>query len=199
MGNAFFILLAVAIVVGAYVVSTYNQLVKFRTRIKASIQEIGNQLKRQANLIPNLEESTKAYLKHEKEIYKQLSEARKAVNQALKSGSLTDSEMAAGLLTRALQGLRVVVESNPELKASQVVSQLMDELRDTADKVMYARRTLIDLTAEYNIKIQTFPSKLVADMFGFQAEKGLQMDSQTADAVTRVDSQEAAAPKIKLD
>jgi LemA protein len=139
----------------------------------ASIQDIGNQLKRQANLIPNLENSVKGYLKHEKGIYDSLVSARKLVDKAADSKDLSKIEAASDAISNLVPKLQVLVESNPELKGEKVVSRLMDELRDTADKLMYARRVVIDLTADYNTKLVTIPSNLVAGMFGFKMQKGL--------------------------
>jgi LemA protein len=156
-----------------YVISVYNSFQTTKTRIQASIQEIGNQLKRQANLIPNLENSVKGYLKQEKDIYQMITTARQTVAAAVKSGSAANIEAASDQLTNLLPKLQVIVESNPELKSNEVVAKMMDELRDTADKLLYARRTVIDLTADYNIKVVTFPSNLIAKMFGFTPEKGL--------------------------
>src|SRR3990167_10782130 len=167
------VLLIVVVLISFYVVSVYNWLQTTLTRIKASIQEIGNQLKRQANLIPNLETSAKAYLKHEKEIYKALTDARKAVDAAAGGGDMTKVDRAADKLSALLPKLQILVESNPELKAEKVVSRLMDELRDTADKLTYARRVLIDLSADFNAKLATFPSNLVANMFGLKTQTGL--------------------------
>ncbi len=167
------IVLVIAVLLAFYVVSVYNWFQTTLTRITASIQEIGNQLKRQANLIPNLETSTKAYLKHEKEIYKSLTDARKAVESATNSKNMADIDKAADKISALLPKLSILVESNPELKAADVVSRLMDELRDTADKLTYARRVLIDLSADFNAKIVTFPSNLVANMFGFKTAAGL--------------------------
>ena len=155
------IILIILGVIGIYIWQTYNFFVTTKTRIGASIQEIGNQLKRQANLIPNLIESTKGYLKHEKEIYEKITQAREKVAQAAGSQNAQEMVDAAQSLGQALGGIQVVVESNPELKASETVQKLMEELRDTADKIMYARRTLIDLTADYNTRLATFPSNLV--------------------------------------
>ena len=154
-------------------VSVYNWLQTTLTRISASIQEIGNQLKRQANLIPNLETAAKAYLKHEKDIYKSLTDARKAVESAAGGRDMVAVDKAADKVSALLPKLAILVESNPELKGEKVVSRLMDELRDTADKLTYARRVLIDLSADFNAKLITFPSNIVAGMFGFKSQAGL--------------------------
>ena len=190
------ILIILAVGVGLYLVSLYNFFQTALTRIKASIQEIGNQLKRQADLIPNLEASVKGYLKHEKDILTMLSEARKMVDKAVKTHDVARQTQAAGMLGDLLPRLSVIVESNPELKGNTTVMTLMEELRDTADKVMYSRRTLIDLSADYNVRVMTFPSNLVANMFGFKEQAGLKVADM--DAVTSVSAVETKSPKINL-
>lgn len=179
-----------------YVIYTYNQLQSIRTRIRASIQEIGNQLKRQSELIPNLVESTKGYLKHEKDIYNKITEARKQVAQALSSGQPDKMLRAQEAVQGMLGSLKVIVESNPEIKGSEVVKRLMGELRDTADKVMYARRTLIDLAADFNRMLVTFPSNLVAKIFNFQAERGLETPAEGE--YLKVSQKETKIPKVNF-
>jgi len=194
--NSTTILVILAITLGLYLVSLYNFFQTALTRIKASIQEIGNQLKRQADLIPNLEASVKGSLQHEKNILTMLADARKSVNAASQSGNLAKQSAASSLLTDLLPRLSVIVESNPELKANTTVTTLMEELRDTSDKVMYARRTLIDLSADYNVKIVTFPSNLVAGMFGFKEQTGLKVADM--ESATSVSAAETKSPKISL-
>src|SRR3989338_4360029 len=194
--NLGILFLGVAVVAGFYLIATYNSLQTIKTRIKASIQEIGNQLKRQIDLIPNLEQSVKGYLKHEKTIFTQLTEARKAVAAAAKSGAMNQAQKAAEMLSKLVPALQVIVEDNPELKADTTVTRLMDELRDTADKVMYARRTLIDLAADFNRILVTFPSNLVGNMFGFKQEAGL--ETPTAGEHLTVTAGEMKSPKISL-
>ena len=177
----------VLVVLAVWVISIYNFFVSSKTRIKASIQEIGNQLKRQSDLIPNLESSVKGYLSHEKGILQMLSDARKLISTG---------KDASAKIAELLPKLQVVVESNPELKGNTVVTNLMDELRDTADKVMYARRLLIDLTADFNVKRATFPSSIIAGMFKFEEMKGL----ETSDTGVHlsVSELETKSPKINL-
>lgn len=191
----YFLAIFLAVVL-LWVVSTYNFFVSTKARIKASIQEIGNQLKRQADLIPNLETSTKAYLSHEKEIFKLLTEARKAVEKAVKSGDVSEMAEAGSKLASVLPQIQVVVESNPEIKGSEVITKLMDELRDTSDKVMYARRLVIDLTADFNVKRVSFPSNLVASLFGFKEEPGL--ITPTEGEHIEVREEELKTPKVSL-
>lgn len=191
-----FFFLGLILVIVLYAISVYNSLQTIKTRIKASIQEIGNQLKRQTNLIPNLSESAKAYLSHEKGIFELLSEARKSVETAVAKGG-TAIDQAVDKINEVLPKLSVLVESNPQLKADAVLMKLMDELRDTADKLMYSRRTLIDLTADYNMKLVTFPSNLIAKAFGFQPEKGL--DTPVSGAHLTVSDAETQDVKVDLN
>ena len=188
------IVLLIIIAVILYVISVYNSLQTIKTRIKASIQEIGNQLKRQADLIPNLVESTKGYMKHEEKIFDKLTEARKTIAGAIKSGSAQKMVEAQELLNKVVKGFQVIVESNPEIKASEVVGKLMSELRDTADKVMYSRRTLIDLVADFNRKLVTVPSNIIANTFGFKPEKGLKIPETKAHL--EVKEAELKTPKV---
>lgn len=166
------ILIGLVVIVVIYVIMTYNGFQTIHTRIEASIQEIGNQLKRQASLIPNLEVSVKGYMKHEKDIYKMITDARKSVEKAdMKDAkSLDKVEQQISALASRLQ---VMVESNPEIKADSTVMQFMNELRDTADKLMYSRRAVIDLSQQFNQMLVTFPSNFVGNMFGFKKQKGV--------------------------
>ncbi len=192
------IVIIALVAIALYVVSVYNGLQTLKTRIVASIQEIGNQLKRQASLIPNLQESVKAYFSHEKGIFQMLTDARKSVEKAAADGSMASADKAASQIQAVLPKIQVLVESNPQLQANATVTQFMDELRDTADKLTYARRTLIDLSQEFNMRLLTFPSSLVASLFGFKAEDGLVMPAGGG-AALRVSADEMADPKVKLN
>lgn len=191
------ILIVIAVIV-IYIFSTYNWFVRTRTRIEASVQEIGNQLKRQADLIPNLVSSVRGYMKHEKHVFDKLTEARKAVVQAVESGNAQKMLDANQLATRALAPIRAVFESTPQLRAAGPTTRLMDELRDTADKIMYARRTLIDLTADFNVRVATVPSALVASIFSFKKQPGLKMPEGAEESATTVKAEELRTPKVEL-
>lgn len=191
-----YIILAIVLVLVLWIISTYNFFVSTKTRVGAAIQEIGNQLKRQSELIPNLEASAKGYLKHEKGIFDELTQARKAISSAVNSGNLEKMADAGKMLSDVLPKIQVVVESNPEIKGSEVVKNLMDELRDTSDKVMYARRLLIDLTADYNVRLVTFPSSLVAGLFRFEKLKGLETNNEGD--FLKVSESEGKTPKVSL-
>lgn len=190
-------LIILIVVIALYMFGFFNKLKTTQVRIKASIQEIGNQLKRQANLIPNLVDSVKGYMKHEKGIFDQLTDARKSVDQAVKTNDPKDLEKSQALINKALGSINVVMESNPEIKASNLVSNLMNELRDTADKLMYARRTLIDLTADFNTAISTIPGLWIAPILGFKEEKGLEMPVDSDQL--KVSEAETKNPEVKLN
>ncbi|KKS15795.1 hypothetical protein A2434_00365 [Candidatus Woesebacteria bacterium RIFOXYC1_FULL_41_14] len=191
-----YVLFAILVILIFWVISIYNFFVSTKTRVGASIQEIGNQLKRQSELIPNLEASAKGYLKHEKGIFDELTSARKQISSAVSSGDVNKMADAGKMLSDVLPKIQVIVESNPEIKANELVKSLMDELRDTSDKIMYARRLLIDLTADYNVKLVTFPSSVVAGIFRFGKLKGLET-SEEGDKL-KVTEAEAKTPKINL-
>src|SRR3990167_9699619 len=190
-------LLVIGAIILLWLISVYNFFVSTKARIKASVQEIGNQLKRQADLIPNLESSVKGYLKHEKDVFEKLTDARRAVAGAVKSGSLQKMTEASAKISQLLPSLSIAVEDNPELKSSDVVAKLMDELRDTADKVMYARRLVIDLTADYNVKRVSVQSSVIANMFNFEEQKGL--ITPESGEHTSVSDTELKSPKVNLE
>lgn len=191
------LILVLAVVLGGWLISTFNFFKSAKVRIDAAVQEIGNQLKRQADLIPNLESSTKGYLKHEKKIFQDLTDARKQIANAVKSGDVQKMADAGSQLASLLPSIRVAVEDNPELKADNVVTKLMDELRDTSDKVMYARRLVIDLTADYNVKRETIPSNIIASIFKFDKMKGL-ITPEKGEHI-EVGGNELKSPKVNLD
>lgn len=193
---AFMILLIVVIGIALYVISIYNALQRLKTQIAASIQEIGNQLKRQASLIPNLESAVKGFLKHEKGIFEMLTDARKSVAHAQETGKAADIDEAITKIQQVVPQLSIAVEDNPELKSDATVSKFMNELTDTADKLSYARRALIDLTQKYNERLVTFPSNMIANMFGFQSEKGL--ETATTGAHLEVSGKEMEDHRVNL-
>lgn len=191
-----YLIIAFLVIAIGYVVATYNQFQTLKARIKASIQEIGNQLKRQADLIPNLSGSAKKYLEHEQTIFDKLTAARKTINQAVKKNDAEELVRGQEQIREALGDLRVVLEDNPELKGAEVINRLMSELRDTSDKIMYARRTLIDLTADYNRKLATIPSNFIGQLFGFKPEKGLGVPQEGE--FLKVTEKETKSPKVDL-
>ncbi len=178
--NVLYILIAAGVIIAFYVTSVYNSLQQLKTQITAAIQEIGNQLKRQASLIPNLESSVKGFMKHERGIFEMLSNARKSVAAANTNASAANIDQAINDIQSLVPQISVAIEDNPELKSDATVTKFMSELTDTADKLMYSRRTVIDLTQAYNEKLVMIPSSIVASIFGFKAEKGLEMPKEGA-------------------
>ena len=191
-----YILIGIAVVLVFWIISTYNFFVSAKARIKAAVQEIGNQLKRQADLIPNLESSAKGYLKHERGIFKDLTSARKAIEGAVKSGDVQKMVDAGSKFAQVLPKIQILVESNPEIKGAGVVTKLMDELRDTSDKVMYSRRLVIDLTVDFNVKRVRIPSSIIAGVFKFEELPGL-ITPEKGEHVS-VSSKDLKTPKVNL-
>lgn len=191
------IAIGILIVLALYLVGFFNGLRTTEVRINAAIQEIGNQLKRQSQLIPNLIESVKGYMKHEKGIFEDLTAARKMIDEAISSNDPGAIDKAQTMLTKTMGSLRVIAESNPQIMASSLVSNMMNELRDTADKIMYARRTFIDLSADYNVKISTIPGIWLAPLMGFQKKAGL--ETPDSKDVTSVSESETKNPEVKLN
>jgi LemA protein len=183
-------------IIALFLLAFYNKLKRFQVQIKASIQEIGNQLKRQADLIPNLINSVKGYMTHEKGIFDELTEARKSIEKAVATNDPKALDQSQQLVNKVLGSIKVVMESNPEIKASTLVASLMDELRDTADKLMYSRRTLIDLTTDYNTIISTIPGIWIAPIMGFKEEKGL--STPIKGEHIEVSLEETKTPEINL-
>jgi len=136
-------------------------------------------------------------MSHEKGIFDDLAEARKLVDDSIKNQDSKSIDKAQALLTKSIKAISFIAESNPQIMASGLVTNLMNELRDTADKVMYARRTLIDLSADFNIKISTVPGVWLAPLFGFQAVKGL--DTPVSGEFMEVSSTETVNPTVKLN
>lgn len=190
------ILLILVLGVVVYAVFVYNSLQTLQTQIEAAIQEIGSQLKRQASLIPNLEASVKSFMKQEKEIFSMLTSARKSVAGAVADGTAANIEAAEKQLQAVIPRLQVAIEDNPELKSNETVQQFMAELRDTADKLMYARRAVIDLSQQFNQKLVTFPSNLIASVFGFKKQSGIK--TPMTGAHVEVSTKEMDEPKVTL-
>ncbi len=189
-------IITLVVIVALFLITFYNRLRTLEVRIGASLQEIGNQLKRQAQLIPNLIESVKGYMKHEKSIFDELTKARKMVDEAVTTKNAKNIDKAQDMISNSIESLRVIAESNPEIQASSLVSNMMNELRDTSDKIMYSRRTFIDLSADYNLKISTIPGIWLAPLFGFKKQSGLSTPSNSD--ISSVSTDEIKTPEVKL-
>lgn len=158
------------IIVGAvvlftlYVWSIYNSLATGKVRIKEALSGIDVQLKRRIDLIPNLVESVKGYVKHEKNVLENVTKARTAL---MKADSLTDKAASNNMLSDALKTLFAVAEAYPNLKANENFLQLQQELSDTESKIAYSRQFYNGNVRDYNTTLATFPSGAIGRMFGF--------------------------------
>ncbi len=151
-----------------YVWGLYNGLVTESTQIDEAWGQIDVQLKRRADLIPNLVETVKGYAKHEKTVFSEVTKARSALMKADNPQSMAK---ANDMLTGALKSLFAVAENYPQLKANENFTHLQKELSDTEDKVAYARQFYNTQLMEYNLKVKTFPNVLLAGMMGFKEKE----------------------------
>ncbi|MGC8989390.1 MAG: LemA family protein [Verrucomicrobiia bacterium] len=166
---------AIAVVVVLFFIGTYNRLVTLRNRFKNAWAQIDVQLKRRYDLIPNLVETAKGYLKHERGTLEAVINARNAAASANTRVSADPSNpeamkqliAAEGTLTGTLGRLFALAEAYPDLKANQTMLQLMEELTSTENKVAFARQAYNDSVMAYNTQREVFPSNIVAGMFGF--------------------------------
>jgi LemA protein len=159
------ILLVIIVILAIIVISMYNRLVVLRNRIENAWSQIDVQLKRRADLIPNLVETVKGYAAHEKEVFQRVTEARAALMSAK---SVKEQGDANNMLTGALKTLFAVAENYPELKANQNFLLLQEELSGTESKIAYARQFYNDTVLKYDNLRERFPSNVVASMFGFK-------------------------------
>jgi len=166
--NTLLIAGGVIVLLFLYFVGTYNALVILKTRIKEAFSGIDVQLKRRADLIPNLVETVKGYVKHERELFENVTKARAAL---MKAETPKEKAQADNILTGALKSLFAVAEAYPQLQASQNFQELQRQLEDTEDKIAYSRQFYNSNVLEYNTKVKTFPSNLIANMFGFKEEE----------------------------
>ncbi|MFA5043716.1 MAG: LemA family protein [Kiritimatiellia bacterium] len=196
MSIAVIVVLAVAVVVLLYVVGIYNRLISLRNRFKNAFAQIDVQLKRRYDLIPNLVETAKGYIKHERGTLEAVTSARNQASAAVQKAAANPADAAAiqGLmgaeatLTGALGRLFAVVEAYPDLKANQTMAQLMEELTSTENKVSFARQAYNDAVMGYNIARETFPSVIVANLFGFTLAQLFEITA----------AQEREAPKVNF-
>jgi LemA protein len=161
---AILIILAVLVIL---VISLYNRLVKLRNNRENAFADIDVQLKQRLDLIPQLVEAVKGYMKHESTVLTDITNAR---TNALQAKTINEKIVAENQVTSALQGLTVAVEAYPDLKASQNFIQLQEEISDIENKLAAARRFFNSATRELNNAVQTFPSNILAGMFGFRSE-----------------------------
>ena len=161
------IIVGIAIVLILMIVSMYNSLVKLRNNRENAFADIDVQLKQRHDLIPQLVESVKGYAAHEKETLDRVIQAR---NGAVNAQGIDNKIAAENTLTSALAGMRVTLEAYPDLKANQNFLQLQEEISDVENKLASVRRFFNSATKELNNAVETFPSNIIAGMFGFKKE-----------------------------
>lgn len=170
----------IVLLLAIYFIATYNSLVVLRMRIQEALSGIDVQLKRRADLIPNLVETVKGYAKHEKEVFENVTKARTAMMSA---GSMQEKAAANDMLSGALKSLFAVAEAYPELKANTNFQDLQRQLEDTEDKVAYSRQFYNSNVLDYNGKIGMFPSNILAGMFGFHSYEFFKADEKDRENV----------------
>lgn len=159
------LLVLLIIIPYSYLKGTYNSLVTMDETVKGAWAQVENQLQRRYDLIPNYVETVKGYAAHEKEVFVKVTEARSKVAGA---ANISEKMQANNQLTSALSRLMVVVERYPELKANTNFIRLQDELAGTENRIAVERRRFNETVKVYNIKIRSFPTNIIAGMFGFE-------------------------------
>ncbi|MGH9216343.1 MAG: LemA family protein [Acidimicrobiales bacterium] len=173
---ALIIILVIVVLIGLYVVFSYNGLVSLRNRIENAWAQIDVQLKRRYDLIPNLVETVKGYAAHERETLDAVIEAR---NAGMNASGPHDQAEAENQITGALKSLFALSEAYPDLKANQNFAQLQEELTGTEGRIAYARQFYNDTVYRYNTKIQSFPSNILANAFRFSEREYFEADDES--------------------
>ena len=174
---AVWIILAVVVLLVLFLWVTYNGLVRLNVRVQEAWSDITVQLKRRADLIPNLVETVKGYAAHEKKVFEDVTAARSNVLSATKEGPAAAAK-AENQFEGALKSLFAVAEAYPDLKASQNFQELQGELVDTEDKIQAARRFYNGGVRDLNTRIQQFPANMIAGMFGFKNREFFEVEDQ---------------------
>ena len=193
MGTTLIGLIVIAVVV-VYIVFIYNRLVSLRNQFKNGFAQIDVQLQRRHDLIPNLVESAKAYLSHERNTLTEVMEARNNTVSAQKDaagdpadgGKIQRLGSAENMLSKALANFYAVAENYPELKANETIQQLMEELSSTENRVSFARQAYNDGVMGYNIFREQFPNNIVAGLFAFKPSSQLELESPEARQAPKV-------------
>jgi LemA protein len=161
---ALFVVLGILFTLVLVVIGAYNSLVRLRNQVDNGWSQIDVQLKRRHDLIPNLVETARGYMKHERETFESITKARSA---AVGARTVSEASRTEGQLSEALSRFMLVVENYPELKANQNFLALQEELSSTENRIAFARQNYNDQVLFYNNKTQVFPSNVVAGTFGF--------------------------------
>lgn len=193
MGTTVTGLIVIAVVV-LYLVYIYNQLVSLRNQFKNGFAQIDVQLQRRHDLIPNLVESAKAYLSHERNTLKEVMQARNNAVDAQQDAARDPADGskiqklggAENMLTKALANFYAVSENYPELKANETVQQLMEELASTENRVSFARQAFNDAVMAYNTFREQFPNNIISGLFAFRSTAQLELESPEARQAPKV-------------
>lgn len=180
----FYLFICIVALIVIYFIGGYNSLVSLRNQVKNAWAQVDVQLKRRYDLIPNLIETVKGYMGHEKETLENITKSR---SQALNATGVSEKIQAEQGLDQALNRFNVVVENYPELKANQNFMELQEELTATENKIAFARQAYNDQVYFLNNKIQMFPSNMIAGMFGFGDA-----------AYYRIEENEREAPRVSF-
>lgn len=167
------ILVLVVIIIAAIIVMIFNTLIIARNRVKNAWSQIDVQLKKRADLIPNLVETVKGYMKYEKSVLTEVTQARTAFMNA---GNVQEKAKASNMITGALKSLFAVAENYPKLQASTNFMQLQEELSGVEGKIAYSRQFYNDSVLDYNNKIQVFPNNLLSSIMGFKQEQYFEVE-----------------------
>ncbi len=177
------ILLVIIVGIVLFVIGIYNALIRLRNQVKNAWSQIDVQLKRRHDLIPNLVETAKGYMKHERGTLEGVTEAR---SRAMNAGGVGNKARAEADLSGALSRFFLVVENYPDLKANQNFMAVQEELASTENKIAFARQSYNDQVLFYNNKIQMFPSNIIANMFRFIAEEFFELEEKAEKEVPKV-------------
>ena len=177
------IILGIVVVLVLLVIGVYNGLVRSRMQTREAWSQIDVQLKRRNDLLPNLIETVKGYAKYERDTLARVTQLRQQVAQA---ASPAEAMAASDALSRQVAGIFAVAENYPDLKANTNFMQLQEELTNTENKISYARQLYNSVVSNYNVKLETFPTNVIAGMFGFKQAEFLQVPEEEK-AVPKVD------------
>ena len=191
---SFLVFLAIVVVLALYTIGIYNKLVNFRNRVKNAFAQIDVQLTRRHDLIPNLVEAVKGYMKHERETLDAVISARNSAVSNLQTAKADPANAQAvkqlgeseGALGSALGRLFALAEAYPDLKANQNMMQFQEELASTENKVSFARQAFNDSVLAYNNAVENFPNSIIAGMFSFNTASFLEIESEEKRAVPDV-------------
>ena len=186
--TSFLVILAVLAAIVFWGIGIYNRLINERNRVKNSFAQIDVQLTRRYDLIPNLVEAVKGYMKHERETLENVIKARNAASSSLEAAKADPANAQAikelgaseGALTSALGRLFALSEAYPDLKANQNMMQFQEELASTENKVAFSRQAFNDSVLQYNNSAQNFPNNVIAGFFSFELASFLEISSEDA-------------------